>query len=302
METETATIPEMGTAIESDDAVDRISAILDITEASEVSEQADENVETEPASENEVETPEEQYFEINGEQISLEDLKSGFLRQSDYTRKTTELSQQRKHYQENQRDINQLRTEALAGLETLKMQIAAEFRTAEYPDFDYLAQEEPAEFIRQQHIWQKRENAVRQLYDAEAQIKQKAAEYEAEQHKAQLQESSAKFFQKYPELQESGKSDEIFSEITSYLIDEGFSKEEISSVSDYRIISILYQNVLAQKTQKSIPTVVEKISQKPVLSQKQTSRPASDYRKTDFDKFNQTRSGNDAIAALSHLF
>lgn len=68
-----ATIPEMGTAIDDVDAVDRIAALLDVPEASnEVSEQADEHVE-EPVADEAAETPdtEETYLDIDGNQVSL---------------------------------------------------------------------------------------------------------------------------------------------------------------------------------------------------------------------------------------
>lgn len=171
----------------------------------------------------------------------------------------------------------------------------------EYPDFDFLAENDPSEFIRQQNIWQKREAAVRQIHEAEQHIKAKQAEYEAEQHKAQIQESQSKFYQKYPDLKDSGKSEEVFSEITQYLVDTGFSKEEIQSVSDFRIIDILYQNIQAQKAKNTIPAVVEKMNQKPVLSQKQPSRQATDYRKQNFEKFNNTRSVSDAADLIKQL-
>lgn len=39
---------------------------------------------------------EAQVFEIDGQKLTLDELKSGYLRQSDYTKKTQELAEQRK--------------------------------------------------------------------------------------------------------------------------------------------------------------------------------------------------------------
>lgn len=47
-------------------------------------------------------TEQPQFFEINGEQVSLEELQKGYLRQSDYTRKTQEVSRK-------QREVDQAR-------------------------------------------------------------------------------------------------------------------------------------------------------------------------------------------------
>ncbi|WP_276118292.1 hypothetical protein [Pararhizobium qamdonense] len=293
-----ATIPESGTALDVNEAANLIAKMNDLPEDSV--EQTEEHVENEPTTEDVVETPEEQFVDIDGNQISLTEIRNSYLRQQDYTRKTQEIAEQRKHYQENQRDINQLRTQALENLETLKQQVSIEFRMAEVPDFDFLAENDPGEYVRQKAIWEKRENAVRQLYETEMHLKQKASEYEAEQHKAALQESSARFYEKYPELKDAAKSNEVFGDITQYLIDTGFSENEIRGISDHRIIDILYQNVQAQKAQKSIPAVVEKISKKPILSQKETSRK-TDHDRATFEKFNNSRSVADAAALIKNL-
>lgn len=292
-----ATIPEVGTAeLNVSEAANLISQ-LDVPEDSV--EQTEEHVE--PTTEEVVETPEEQFFDFDGEQVSLTEVRNGYLRQQDYTKKTQEIAEQRRVYEENQRDINSLRSEALQSLQALKSQVSAEFRQMELPDFDYLAENDPAEYVRQKAAWEKRENAVRQMYEAEQHLIAKAAEYEAEQHQIALQESHSRFLTKYPEMKDASKSGEVLSEITQYLLDTGFSKEEIQSVSDYRIIDILYQNVNLLKKQKAVPDVVAKMDKKPVISQKDGSRKTSDIDRTNYEKFNTTRSVNDAAALIKNL-
>jgi len=47
-----------------------------------------------------IEQPQDtQVFEVNGEQVSLDELQKGYMRQSDYTRKTQDLAQQRQQVQ-----------------------------------------------------------------------------------------------------------------------------------------------------------------------------------------------------------
>ncbi|ASY63606.1 hypothetical protein SJ05684_c21650 [Sinorhizobium sojae CCBAU 05684] len=70
---------------------------------------------------------------------------------------------------------------------------------------------------------------------------------------------------------------------------------------DDRVISIIYDFTKLLKAQKAIPEVVAKMEQKPVISQKQNSSKASDAYTRDFNKFNKTRNGNDAIALISRL-
>lgn len=302
MEDEIANNSEMETGVLSnDDAVDRIAAMLDMPEDSV--EQTEEHVEEPTTEETEVETPDEaeQFFDIDGNQVSLSELRSGYLRQADYTKKTQEIAEQRKAYQEAQFDKHQLRTEALQGIEALKQQMAIEFRQMEVPDWDFLVENDPAEFQRQQYIWQKREASVRQMYEAEMALRTQAEAYEKEQHQLALQESQKQFLQKYPEMKDTNTSAQVLGEITQLLVDNAFSKEEIQGVADWRIVGLLYELNKSIKAQKAIPEVVQKMEQKPVISQKQTSAKASDAYTRDFNKFNKTRSGNDAISLIAKL-
>lgn len=301
-----AIIPEAGTAISNEDAVDRISALLDMPdEASDVaSEQADTEHVEEPASdETDVETPdtEEQFFEINGEQVPLSEIRASYLRQADYTRKTQELAEQRKVYQEAQFDKNQLRMEALQGIEALKQQMAIEFRQMEQPDWDYLVENDPAEFQRQQFIWGKREAAVRQMYEAEQALKQQADAYEKEQRQIALQESQKRLLEKYPELRDRSTATNALAEMSELLASYNFTQEDVNDLHDDRVISLIYDFQKLLRTQKAIPEVVAKMEQKPVISQKNTSAKTSDAYTRDFNKFNKTRNGNDAIALISRL-
>ncbi len=305
MEFEESNNPE-GTALSVNQAADLISQTLDVSEDS-FDEHPDENVELPEVDEaveapETEETPEEQFFDIDGNQVSLSEIRSSYMRQADYTKKTQEIAEQRKFYQENQRDVNSLRSEALAGIEALKQQVAIEFRQMEYPDFDWLAENDPAEYVRQKAQWEKREYAVRQIYEAETALKQKAAAYEEEQRQIAIQESSNRFFEKYPDLKDKNKADEVFSDITGMLLDTGFNEQEIKSIADFRIIDLLYRVVQAEKAQKAIPQVVEKIAKKPVISVKETSRKtAGNYDSQAYEKFNQSRSVADAAALIKNL-
>jgi hypothetical protein len=303
MEDESNTSSE--TAINDVEAVDRIAALLDVPEASdEVSEQADEHVE-EPVAEldeaaDEPDT-EEQFFDIDGEQISLSELRNGYLRQSNFTKKTQELAEQRKVYEAAQFDKQQLRMEALQGIEALKQQMAIEFQQLEMPNMEELLRDDPHQYLIEQQKWARREAVVKQMYDAETALRTKQAEYEAEQHQHQLRESQTQFLAKYPEMKDAGKSAEVLGEITSLLVENGFSKQEIEGVSDWRIVGILYELNKAMKAQKAIPSVVQKMEQKPAISVKGNSVKTSDSFSRDFNKFNKSRKGDDAIALISKL-
>lgn len=291
------------TALDDASAVDRIAALLDVPEASdEVSEQADEHVEETVAEEvtDEPDT-EEQFFDIDGQSVSLSEIRASYLRQADYTRKTQELAEQRKAYQEAQFDKNQLRMDALQGIEVIKQQLAIEFQQIEQPNWDELLRDDPHQFLIEQQKWARKEAAVKQMFDAEQALRTKQAEYEAEMHQMELREHKAKFIERYPEMSNPAKSAEVLEDVVKLMIDHGFTQNEINGVSDHRIIGVLYELSKAVKTQKAIPQVVQKMEQKPAISVKGTSSKASDAYTRDLNKFNSTKSGSDAIALISRL-
>ncbi len=123
--------PEQGTAsLSMEDAASQITALFgndeaadaetaveaevpshEDADATEVHPEADTNEAEQPEGDAEPEAAqpstisEDAEVEVNGERVKVKDLKSGYLRQSDYTRKTQELSQQR------QQAESQVRTE-----------------------------------------------------------------------------------------------------------------------------------------------------------------------------------------------
>lgn len=294
---------EMETAFSNDDVLAKLEAYTDMPEASENSEQADEHVEENASEETDVETPDEaeQFFEINGEQVALSELQSGYLRQADYTKKTQTLAEERKAYQLEQFDKNQVRSHAIELIEQAKVELAAILSVNPEPDWETLLREDPHSYMLAQVEWQKREQAVRAFRDQHAQMIADKEAFEAQQHQQELEASQAYLKDKYPELRDRSTATQALGEMSELLGSYGFNQQDVNGLSDHRVISLIYDFQKLLKTQKAIPQVVQKMEQKPVISQKQNSSKTSDAYTRDFNKFNKSRNGNDAIALISRL-
>jgi hypothetical protein len=48
--------------------------------------------------------PQKELYEVNGEQLSIEELRKGYMRQSDYTKKTQEIASKRKELTKEEQD------------------------------------------------------------------------------------------------------------------------------------------------------------------------------------------------------
>lgn len=68
-----------------------------------------------------IEQPQDtQVFEVNGKTVTIEELQKGYMRQSDYTRKTQELAQQRTQIQEPVGSVNEEVDEATQAIKFIK--------------------------------------------------------------------------------------------------------------------------------------------------------------------------------------
>lgn len=87
-----------------------------------VNDQSTEEVKQDQVESTEIQPPKEetQLFEVNGEQVSQDELIKGYMRQSDYTRKTQALAQERKSVESApQKEINPEVADTVEALKTL---------------------------------------------------------------------------------------------------------------------------------------------------------------------------------------
>ena len=328
--------PEMGTGYTPQEAADHITTLLDsdgitetvdadngheadtVEEIDEVNSDNDtDQVESDEAeaevSDDEAEDEEtdnglsdETTVEVNGNNVSLKELKDGYMRQADFTKKTQELAEQRKKYEVQQYDGVQIRGEVSQVLDGMMQQLAAVFPSMKEPDWAYLSENDPAEYVREKELWAKREAAVKQVFDTQQEVTRKNAEYE----KWKIQEAYKQAHQDLKTALPEKFSDKTIAattlnEIDGYLRNAGFSAEEIGTVADAKIIITAYKAMMYDQIQNKVPTAVKKIEQKPALTMpghaRQKSSTESDAYKRDFNRLKNTGSINDAVSVISRL-
>ena len=175
-----ATDTEEPTSEEPDEALEAVEE--------DVSEELDEEV----VSEDEAEEYEEQeYFtvKINGEEqdVTLDELAAGYSRQSDYTKKTTEVANQRKEVEQLQAELLQERQALQQGLQQLNQQLTSQTSnepTKEY--WDQLYQDDPLEYVKQRDDWRDKKEQLAQVNAAQQQLAQQQAQEQQQLQQPQL--------------------------------------------------------------------------------------------------------------------
>lgn len=210
----------------------------------------DVDVEDDEASEDDEQpdTKAEEEFEIDlgrGEKVKVkrDELIKGYLRQSDYTRKTQEVAEGRKRLESEATEVLRERTQYSVLLGALEQQLKLAEK-ADEPDWDALYQQNPIQAVQYERKW-RAEKAERQ---------EKLAAVEAE--KARLteatQQQELRQFREYVQEQNQILTTELLpewsnpkvarrerAEIAEYALSVGLSPEEVKTLADARAVVLL---------------------------------------------------------------
>tara|TARA_R110000744_G_scaffold107013_2_gene203429 strand:- start:2134 stop:3096 length:963 start_codon:yes stop_codon:yes gene_type:complete len=271
---------------------------MEATEATEPDEYVEENeegddVEYEAAAETEVE--EDIFVEINGENISLEDVGKGYLRQADYTKKTQEMAASRKA-------MSDLQASIAAEREHLQQVLAMSTKVEnDAPDWVQLATDDPLEYTRQRAIFDANESQ-RSAQNAES---ERLATIRQQEQQEQLQtfvaEQGQKLNEQIPELA-GDKASDYKAGITKYMQNVGYSAEELGRLFDHRAVILAdkarkYDALMAKGTE-----VKQKVKGKPKVlrpGRKQSKALVKDKaRNQQMAQLRNSGSIDDAVALL----
>jgi len=203
----------------------------------------------------------EQEIEEDGQKVaqklSLKELQQGYLRDRDYRRKTQELARQReelpKLVAKQSQDLSESYTKRLAELQgVVTKTVAAELADA---DLNRLATEDPFEYVRIS-------NRARQLNEL-LQAVQKEQEAEVAKRKEEDQRQATEKWQKSLEVLNREIPD-FGPAVVKRLIDAGeewgFSRDEVSTWNDHRLIKMLHALSEKKAVQSKRPQVEKKVA------------------------------------------
>jgi len=242
--------------------------------------------------------------DVNGQKLPLKELRDGYLRRADYTVKTQELKQRMGQYALQQHDLNDIRSAVGNEINTLKQRISTEFKFNE-PDWDYLAREEPAQYIAEKREWDKKVAAVKEIHDLEQLTIAQNAKYREEAILNAKRDAYEQLAEKYPaEFSDYTKGEKLLGEVGGWLVYEmGFSADEVQGIADSRIIDVAYRAMKQEALSNRVPQVVKKMQNKPALTMPGSVTGKTSVRDQAFEKdrqkLKQSGSVNDAASLIS---
>ena len=243
-------------------------------EESDFDDEIDDEEQTEV--EDEQEQPTYYKVRIDGEEVevTLEELQSGYSRQQDYTRKTQELSQQRKTIEQQQQELAQrdaIYSQLLPKLEAqLKGELAGE------PDWNKLYEDDPVGYVREKQLWDEKKEKLQATQAEQQRLQQEAAQKQQEQIALMVQEGQQKLLELIPEWQDPEVATKDKLAIREYGINVlGYSPQEMDAVYDYRALLGLRNAWLQSKTVKATKKKPTEKAKARVARPGTTNRPRS---------------------------
>lgn len=237
-------------------------------EASEETEEEGEELEAEEESEGEITDDEEAefLFEVDGQELSADELRKGYLRQSDYTKKTQSLSEQRKEMesltQQYSSQLQQIQAERQQYIQHL--QALSENQDIKKFDIDWerLRLEDPLEYVtKRQEFQEAKEKAEEVKTKAKQAMARSAAEKEQQWAKV-VEDEKSKLIAALPEWGETDSQRQLATELRSYAQTQGYSEPEIDSLVDHRSFLVLRKAMLYDEMQNANPKA-KKLKGKP---------------------------------------
>ena len=257
----------------------------------EESEEEEEAEEAEEESEEpEGEEEEELYaVTVNGEEVavSLDELLSGYSRQSDYTRKTQEIATDRKEMESLQQQYNsevaKIQQERQQYMDTLTNIISnqgGELEKFANVDWDSLRENDPIEYVTTREQYREAQERIQGLQQEQARAAQtQQAQMKQAQHEM-LQVEKGKLVEALPEWGKPEKQKELAENLQSYAKEQGFTAEELNSLVDHRSVLVLLKAQKYDQLQKS-NVKSRKLKNKPKVIRAGTGATT---RKTDKSK------------------
>jgi len=267
-------------------------------ESEATNEQESENTEVTEEQQTELEEPNLHRLKVNGQEIevSLDELKAGYSRDSDYRQKTHSLSQERKSLEEQK---NSLRQSYETRLKELNDTIATadEFIRQQQggQDLQKLFDEDPVAAARL-------EFQLRQQSEKIEEMKSKAREAQHKQYNDFLETQKELAAQKIPEFADPSKADTFKINMRNTLRDYGFNDQEIGSLADHRFLMVAKDAMGYKSLQNKKPIVQKKVANAPKVVKsgvaKQNVSSGREVIRNKINKLRKSGSINDAKSAL----
>lgn len=236
-------------------------------------------------------------------EVKLSELKNGYQRQADYTRKTQEVSEVKRAAEAEFTKAQQERQTYAQNLQRLQIQTEALLQQQQATDWQALLESDPVEYLKQQRIAQEQHAKLAQIHQEQQRVQQQEA-YEAQQRHAQhLQDQREQLLAKIPAWKDEAKAKTEKAALRDFLLNEGYDDETVGNLADSRAVVIARKAMLYDQMVAKASVAAKKVSTLPTRVERPGvgENPSLDKRSAAFQKLSKSGRVEDAAALFANL-
>ena len=261
-------------------------------------EQESENTEVTEETQTESQEPNLHRLKVNGQEIevSLDELKAGYSRDSDYRQKTHTLGMEKRDLEAQKNSLRQSYDAKLTELNELIATADATVRQQQgSEDLQRLYNEDPTQAAKLDYELRQRQV---QLDDMRTKAKQAQAKQYSEFLEAQRELAATKI----PEYSDPNKADQFRINMRNSLRGYGFNDEEIGSLADHRFLMVAKDAMNYQSLKDKRPIVQKKVANAPKVVKsgvaKSSTSSGREQIRNKIGKVRKTGNIHDASSAI----
>lgn len=193
---------------------------------------------------------------VNGEKVALSELKAGYQRQADYSRKTQEVAEKRKGL------------EALSARVNQTVEAVADFLIKQIPPAPdpQLAMTDPNRFVQMKAMHEAATAQISALLEQAGQVKQVEQALTNEQKRELLMQENAKLVERFPVTATKEGHAKFFETAATAAKELGYSDDEIKSVMDHRMFALAHYAAMGMRAEKAQAKAKAKVQNAPPVA------------------------------------
>lgn len=244
--------------------------------------------------------------EVDGEEITVEELRRGNLRQRDYTRKTQELADAKRNMQAQFEEVERERAQYAQLLPALEERLNQP--AEQEPDWDKLYDTDPVMAAKAERQWNKQKEERQSQLEAVRQERERMRrineERNAQMHARYVDEQRQILPDLIPEWRDTKVAKQEATELRDFLINEGFTEEDVSGLANASLVKLARKAMLYDRGQtRAIKAKTKpKLKSKTLRTGSRNSQPKPKAAHTQaLQRVKQTGRVQDAAAAINTL-
>lgn len=236
-------------------------------------------------------------------EVPLSELKNGYQRQADYTRKTMEVSEQRKAAEAEKAQAHQERQAYAANLQRMQAQLEGALQEQQKTNWEELLQSDPVEYLKQQHQAQARQAQLSQVYAEQQRISALQQAEQAQARQAYLAQQQEELLAKLPEWKDAQKAQAEKTALRDYLLESGYDRQTVETITDAKAVLLARKAMLYDQMVAKASAAAKKVSTLPTKVERpgQGENPGLDRRSSAYQRLSKTGKAEDAAALFASI-